>query len=111
VIVGAQSCPGSVQITGTLNSAPNEVYRLEFFANASCDPSGFGEGRDFLGATTSITDGAGNAGFSVAFPKTVAMGSSITATATDSTGNTSEFSACRETVDCNRRGVIRQTRH
>ncbi|MDH3602705.1 MAG: thrombospondin type 3 repeat-containing protein, partial [Candidatus Tectomicrobia bacterium] len=80
------------QITGTLNSTPNTEFRLEFFANSQCDPSGFGEGETFLGFTNIQTDGSGNAGFTANLP--VPEGQVVTATATDPDGNTSEFSAC-----------------
>jgi hypothetical protein len=78
---------------GTLNSLPNTTFTLEFFSNNECDPSGFGEGETFLGATTVTTDGSGDASFSVTFAMSVGC-NSITATATDPAGNTSEFSNC-----------------
>src|SRR5207302_5291109 len=50
----------SQTISGTLNTTPNsspQVYTIEFFANASCDTSGHGEGKTYLGSlTTSATD-------------------------------------------------------
>ena len=85
---------GSTTISGTINSAANGMYRLEFFDNAACDASGFGEGETFLGATDVLTDGSGNAAFTVTFPATVAIGHVVTATATDAANNTSEFSRC-----------------
>jgi len=84
---------GSTTIEGTLNSTPDTEFRLEFFANSTCDPSGHGEGERFLGSTTVMTDGDGDASFSVTFPETV-PGEFITATATDPDNNTSEFSQC-----------------
>jgi CSLREA domain-containing protein len=85
---------GGTSIKGSLHSAPNTTFRLEFFANAACDPSGFGEGQTFLGFLNAVTDGAHNAVFSVLFPVAVPVGHFITATATDPAGNTSEFSGC-----------------
>ena len=38
---------GSIIIQGTLNSAASTQFRLEFFSNTSCDPSGNGEGKTF----------------------------------------------------------------
>jgi len=73
---------------GTLSSAPDRTYRIEFFANDSCDPSGHGEGQTFLSAIEVTTDGTGMASFSTP------SASNLTATATDPDGNTSEFSAC-----------------
>ncbi len=95
VIQSAVVSSGSTTVSGTLNSLPNSQFSLEFFSNPQCDPSGYGEGANFLGNVTVTTDASGNA----AFQATVApapAGSSITATATHlSTGNTSEFSACQ----------------
>ena len=55
------------------------------------DASGFGEGQTFIGATTATTSGNdATFTFSPAAPLTV--GSWVTATATDGSGNTSEFS-------------------
>jgi uncharacterized repeat protein (TIGR01451 family) len=80
-------------ISGTLNSTPSLTFVIDFYANTSCDASGFGEGRRHLGTTSVTTNAAGNATFQV----TVAppIGSEvISATATDAGGNTSEQSAC-----------------
>jgi CSLREA domain-containing protein len=59
--------------------------RVEVFV-ADPDPSGFGEGRTFLAAA--VADGSGN--FTVAISG-VSAGQTVTATATDGQGNTSEF--------------------
>jgi len=85
---------GSTTVQGTFNSTPTTQFTLEFFHGTSCDPSGNGEGEGFLGSTTVMTNGSGNASFSIAFPQTVPPGRFITATATDPGGNTSEFSGC-----------------
>jgi hypothetical protein len=85
-----------IGVRGTLNSRPNQVYRLQFFANAACDPVyGNGEGQIFLGETSVATAADSNAVFTVSLPGTLAPGQVVTATATDSYGNTSEFSDCR----------------
>ena len=96
---------GSTTIEGTLNSASNTQFRLEFFANTACDPSGFGEGETFLGSTDVTTDGSGNASFTVTFPATVPVGQFITSTATDPDNNTSEFSQCIDVVETTARGL------
>jgi len=85
----------STSAQGTLNSTPNTTFSLEFFASTTCDPSGYGEGQAFLGATTATTDGRGDATFTIAFPTTVPADQFITATATDPNKSTSEFSRCR----------------
>jgi len=81
-------------VSGTLNSAPNTTFRVEFFANAVCDPSAFGEGQRFLGAIDATSAADGNASFQATFAASPAVGEFITATATDPNGNTSEFSRC-----------------
>lgn len=85
-------------IAGTLNSTPATEFRLEFFVNRECDPSGYGEGETFLGSTSVTTDSSGNAGYTVTFEPPVPSGRFITATATDPEGNTSEFSRCLEVL-------------
>jgi hypothetical protein len=81
------------QLAGTLSSTPNTTFRLEFFVNTVCDGTGFGEGETFIASVSVTTDGSGAAPFllgGLALP----AGSFAVATATDSAGNTSEFSAC-----------------
>jgi hypothetical protein len=95
VLQSANVATGGTMITGSFNSLPNSQFSLEFFTNAECDPSGFGEGARFLGSLTVTTNGSGNATFQTTVARSP-VGSSITATATHlATGNTSEFSACR----------------
>jgi hypothetical protein len=84
----------SNSVSGSLNSTPSRQFRLEFFANASCDASGNGEGEVFLGFLTVTTNSSGDIGFTFNFTP-VAGKQYITATATDNTTNdTSEFSSC-----------------
>ena len=78
-------------IAGTLNSAANTTYRLEFFANDVIDPSGYGEGQIFLKSMNFMTNGSGNTSFNVSVPQ-IAADQRVTATATDPAGSTSEFS-------------------
>src|SRR5262249_52419655 len=47
-------------ITGTINSTASTTFRIEFFSSPSADPSGFGEGKVFLGSTNVTTDSTGN---------------------------------------------------
>ena len=81
-------------ISGRLKSQPNRTYKIEFFANSSCDASGYGEGQYWLGSITVTTAANGQFDFNSP-PFAIPVDKSIiTATATDSEGNTSEFSAC-----------------
>jgi len=81
-----------VKITGSLDSRPNTTYEVEFFGNDALDPSGFGEGRYFLGASNVTTDASGHISFETVGFSLVPGALRVTATATDPLGNTSEFS-------------------
>ncbi len=85
---------GGVNVQGTLNSTASSTFTLHFYANASCDASGNGEGQTFLGSATATTAANGNATFNVTVSGSASPGQAITATATNSQGNTSELSAC-----------------
>ncbi len=79
-------------IHGSLHSTPNSDFQLEFFAGTTCGTTLDGE--RFLGSIEVTTDGAGNATFEEESPGGIAIGEGITATATDGSNNTSEFSVC-----------------
>ena len=81
-------------VSGTLDSSPSTQFTIEFFASASCDGSGNGEGATFVGSTTVTTNGTGSGSFSLFAVELLEIGDAVTATATDPAGNTSEFSAC-----------------
>ena len=66
---------------------------LDFYANATVDPSGHGEAERYLGSTSVGTGASWIATFDVYLPATTSTGEYITATATDPAGNTSELSA------------------
>jgi parallel beta-helix repeat protein len=87
-------------LSGTLTSTPGD-YRIELFASLACNASGNGEGEIYLGHTDiTLPNITVNGQTTASFSKTVenfflvAPGVMITATATDSSNNTSEFSAC-----------------
>jgi titin len=82
------------RIPVTLDSTPNTQFRLEFFSNPVCDPSGNGEGSQLIGSTSLTTGSGGSASTVVVLPVRVPGGSVVTATATDPAMNTSEFSNC-----------------
>ena len=89
----------TLQVDGVLESETGLTYRLDFYWSALCDPSGFGEGKHYIGQTTVSNTAPGcvtsfSAGFGVAVP----LGSMITATATHPEGSTSEFSPCMSVV-------------
>ncbi|MFL6335798.1 MAG: carboxypeptidase regulatory-like domain-containing protein [Pyrinomonadaceae bacterium] len=97
VLNSAVSDGAATAVSGVLNSTASNTFRVEFYSSATCDASGGGEGVQLLGSADVVTDGNNNATFNVTLPN-VAVGQVITATATDSAGNTSEFSACRAVV-------------
>jgi hypothetical protein len=74
-------------------STPDTLYVLEFFANTSANPSGYGEGQIFLGTRLVLTDDLGNAEFTFVFDVPAGTISAISATAANPYGNTSQFSA------------------
>jgi titin len=99
VLTAAVNANGELTIEGTLATfTPSSLFTLEFFANPTCDPSGSGEGKTYLGSIQVTTDSNGLAPFSLILPFTVPKGQFITATATDSSGTTSEFSNCEEVL-------------
>jgi hypothetical protein len=82
----------TTRITGTLlNARFNEAYKIEFFASPTGDASFFGEGNSFIDSRDVTTGPTGTASFSFAISNPF-RNRVITATATDSAGNTSEFS-------------------
>ena len=84
---------GQAIVAGTLASLASTAFRVEAFANASCDASGYGEGETYLGGFDVTTDAAGNASFSQALTASGLDGQSLALTATGPEG-TSEFSRC-----------------
>ncbi|MGO9343056.1 MAG: beta strand repeat-containing protein, partial [Acidimicrobiales bacterium] len=91
VLTSAVSSGTKMTIVGTLNSAADAGYLIQFFANVAADPSGYGQGQTLIGVITVTTDSTGNASFTVTISTSVPAGQFVSATATDSTGDTSEF--------------------
>src|SRR5439155_849319 len=81
-------------LAGSLNSIASTAFTLQFFANSSCDSSGYGEGATLLGTFNFNTNSGGDVNFSQFIPLGGFAGQSISATATDPAGNTSEFAQC-----------------
>jgi len=77
---------GSTILQGYLVSGTSELYRCEFFA------LNVPQGSLFLGATNVMTPPSGTAVFSFVFASTVPASALVVATATDTNGNTSEYS-------------------
>lgn len=98
VLTNVSTGAGRTLIQGTLTSAPNQQFVVQFFTNVAADPSGEGEGETFLGSTVVTTDGGGNGVIDLTLLTPSQVGQFLTATATDPVGNTSEFSNA-ETID------------
>jgi hypothetical protein len=84
------------RIEGTLESTPDTSFRLEFFATRA--PVGAKtherrEGETLLKAIDATTDRSGKVDFVMVLPSGVESRAVVSATATDASGNTSEFSA------------------
>ena len=80
------------RIVGSIHAAPFEQLTLDFYASETPDSSGFGEGQRAIGTIHIVTDEDGIALFDVTLNVFTAGRESVTATATSSTGDTSEFS-------------------
>jgi RHS repeat-associated protein len=91
-ISAVQVTPGSIEVTGTLNSLPNTSYSVDFYANLIAGVAGAAPGQTYLGSAQVLTDSQGNGGFDVKLAASKANGGVITCTATDPAGDTSEFS-------------------
>jgi uncharacterized repeat protein (TIGR01451 family) len=93
VFTSASLNGSTLTVTGYVGSAPGQATfanaRVEIFTSDN-DPSGYGEGRTYLGFLT--TDGSGNISGSLTVSG-IAGGDRITGTATDGSNNTSEFGA------------------
>jgi len=93
VITSAGLMGNSLVLYGYVGSAANQSlwanHRVEFFLAVN-DGTGYGQGKTYLGTLT--TDANGN--FAGSFITSgLVIGNLVTATAADSSGNTSEFSA------------------
>src|SRR5262249_36196748 len=69
VITSATCSGGSVMLSGTLDSVASTMFRIEFFSSPACNPTGFGEGKHFLGSANVTTNGSCTANFGpLSFP-------------------------------------------
>lgn len=94
IITSVTAGVSSTSVKGTLNSSASSPFNLDFYRNSACDPTGHGEGEHLIGSTLITTDALGNANFDITFPVVTAANELLTATATDQSANTSEFSPC-----------------
>jgi hypothetical protein len=96
VLTDARSVDGITTVDGSLVTRSNQTYRVDFYLNDTADPSGHGEGAAYLGFATVFVGATGIGDFSASFLIPAVFTQSVTATATDPLGNTSEFSEARQ---------------
>ncbi len=109
VLSSATSNGNQIVISSSLNSSSSTTFALDFYANSSCDPSGYGEGEIYLGAEIVTTDASGDASFTTTLADSVPADYYATATATDPNGNTSEFSLCQLVTVCDPVEIVTTT--
>jgi hypothetical protein len=93
--LGTPTNLSGIDVSGSAPAGSNLPLTIEFFASPTADPSGSGEGQFFIGSTSVGTSGGG---FGVSLGAAIPPGYIVSATATDSLGNTSEFSVNRTVV-------------
>ena len=94
---------GSIDLSGELDTEQfsgtpgGDTYVIEFFISDTCDPSGNGEGQNFIGSILVVEDdveGFGPEPWETTLGGTLEEGEVVTATATNPDGSTSEYSEC-----------------
>jgi len=88
VVSSVRTVSGKTTVKGTLGSAPERGYVIQFYSNPSGD-----EGKKFLGQKSVVPDFNGDAFFAFSPATKVPVGQTVTATATRVREGTSEFSA------------------
>jgi len=84
----------STTVHAQFNSKASTTYAIDFYANPACDgrPAYYAQGQDPVGSTQATTDASGDATIDFTLPVVLDAGQPVTAIATDSSGNSSEFS-------------------
>lgn len=113
VLTNAFASAVATTVRGWFNSIAGRTYTIHFYANATNEPSGYGEGAIYLGETTVRTAANCTTNFAVTLPVGTPPGYWLTATATDPVGNTSEFSQAvavqaQPTLGCTRSAAAGQ---
>lgn len=92
VLTSAVSNGTTTNIVGSLNSTASSTFAVDFFVSPTYDSTNFGEGKVYVGSANVTTATNCNGDFNVTLPYGAVDSQFVTATATDATGNTSEFS-------------------
>ena len=93
-ITSAYPATVGTQIEGSLDASPNSLYTIDFSTNdqpGGGGGGGYGQGQILIGEKTFQTDRFGFADLTTFLSRSVSANQYLTATATDSNGNTSEF--------------------
>jgi hypothetical protein len=85
------------QLQGWLGGRPDTTFRIDVFASSAYNADGSGEEQDFLGSLMVTTDAAGLVSFAIPFAAPAGL-PDLTATASDSQGETGDVSALRSAV-------------
>ncbi|MFO0807928.1 MAG: right-handed parallel beta-helix repeat-containing protein [Gemmataceae bacterium] len=89
----------TIRVAGSVTGLPNSSLWIDVFANFDDDPTGVAEGNFYLGSVAVLTDASGLGSFVYTGNNPVPGVQLFTATATDWSGNTSEFSVGIESVE------------
>lgn len=84
----------NTQFEGRLYNEPNTEYTVQFYSSPTCDETGMGEGKNYWGSAIVNTDINGEGIISTTL--NVVVEAFASATVTDPSGNTSEFSPCAQ---------------
>jgi titin len=101
--IGFSTSAGVTHVTGTLAAEASTTYTIEFYASPSADPSGYGQGKTYVGSTTVTTSAAPicAASFNATTSVPVSNMNVVSAIAIDPSGNTSEFSQALDRIFAN----------
>ncbi len=98
VITKAATAGGRTLVQGSFSGVPNTTYRIQYFASATANASGFGEGQRLVGQQDLTTNSLGSGRINVVLETPTGVGEVLSTTVTTlptDTGNTSEFSNAR----------------
>lgn len=98
ILTGVVVAGSTVTITGYIDTASSITATIQIYVSDSADPSGCGEGQDWVGVIPVLTDSAGHAEFSAAFSGAVVRVGHYAATAWTLAARTGEFS-CVNVID------------
>ena len=90
-IVSAVVTPTGLDVSFTLDTRQGN-YTIEFFSNATADPTGYGEGQQVIYEAPVNISTIGDNLHTVSIPGAILLGTLITATTSWNGGGTSEFS-------------------